>query len=312
MFSAPDFFKNIESPTLTQLLAQVIIHLYSEEVEKLRKGKAATDKMPTPEHSEPLGIYLPHLPRLPPKGIAATSIACLASVEKFEAFDDSVAAWDPCDLDHGCYKVTKSCFFFYAGRMKRDHRADTMEGCGSKAGPGSRDRDGIPPRPGLREASKRLTRIHNALCHDKGKDLQAELGNFGHENWTPLEWPDWLLLEIDSDILIRREQVDVAHAIIAPESRDNTVLQLNMGKGKTSCIVPMALAAIGNGKQLSRLIVPEPLLLPTAQMIQSRLGGLVGREIRHIPFSRKTSIDSQTLRFYRNLIRRCWKAGALC
>ena len=47
-------------------------------------------------------------------------------------------------------------------------------------------------------------------------------------------WPDWLLLEIDSDILIRWEQVDVAHAIIAPESRKNTVLQLNMGKGKSS------------------------------------------------------------------------------
>ena len=78
---------------------------------------------------------------------------------------------------------------------------------------------------------QRLTRIHNALCHGKAKGLQEELGNFGHENWSPLAWPDWLLLEIDSDILIRQEQVDVAHAIIAPESRDNTVLQLNMGKG---------------------------------------------------------------------------------
>jgi hypothetical protein len=38
-------------------------------------------------------------------------------------------------------------------------------------------------------------------------------------------------LEIDSDILIREEQIDVAHAIIAPESGENTVLQLNMGKG---------------------------------------------------------------------------------
>jgi hypothetical protein len=81
---------------------------------------------------------------------------------------------------------------------------------------------------------QRLTRIHNALCHDKGKDLQAELGNSGHENWRALEWPDWLLLEIDSDILIRREQIDVAHAIIASESRKNTVLQLNMGKGRSS------------------------------------------------------------------------------
>jgi hypothetical protein len=95
MFSAPDFFENIESPTLTQLLAQSIVGLYSEDVEKLRKGKAATDKISTPEHSEPLGIYPPHLPRLPPKGIAATSTGCLASVEKFEAFDDSAAAWDP-------------------------------------------------------------------------------------------------------------------------------------------------------------------------------------------------------------------------
>ncbi|OWY51931.1 hypothetical protein AALT_g12044 [Alternaria alternata] len=184
MFSAPDFFKNIESPTLTQLLAQVIIHLYSEEVEKLRKGKAATDKMPTPEHSEPLGIYLPHLPRLPPKGIAATSIACLASVEKFEAFDDSVAAWDPCDLDHGCYKVTKSCFFFYAGRMKRDHRADTMEGCGSKAGPGSRDRDGIPPRPGLREASKVWEAMALPYLPSWREDRRIGTDCNGYKGWT--------------------------------------------------------------------------------------------------------------------------------
>jgi hypothetical protein len=65
----------------------------------------------------------------------------------------------------------------------------------------------------------------------------------------------------------------------------------------------MAMAVIGDGKQLSRLIVPKPLLLPTAQMIQSRLGGLVGREIRHIPFSRRTNVNSQTLQLYRDLHR---------
>jgi hypothetical protein len=80
---------------------------------------------------------------------------------------------------------------------------------------------------------QRQMRIHNALYHGKVKNLQEELANTGHENWSPLEWPDWLLLEIDSDILIRQEQVVVAHAIIAPKSRNNTVLQLNMGKGKS-------------------------------------------------------------------------------
>lgn len=79
---------------------------------------------------------------------------------------------------------------------------------------------------------QRLVRIQNALYHGKHTRLQEELENSGHENWNPLEFPDWLLLEIDSDIMIRHEQVDVAHAIIAPGSGQNTVLQLNMGKGE--------------------------------------------------------------------------------
>ncbi|PSN61496.1 hypothetical protein BS50DRAFT_578491 [Corynespora cassiicola Philippines] len=148
---------------------------------------------------------------------------------------------------------------------------------------------------------QRLVRIRKALYHGKITRLQEELDNSGHENWDPLEFPDWLLLEIDSNIMIRQEQIDVAHAIIAPKSRKSMVLQLNMGKGKTSCIVPMAMAVLGDGKQLSRLIVPKSLLLPTAQMIQSRLGGLVGREIRHLPFSRRTRLEPGTLRLYTDL-----------
>lgn len=79
---------------------------------------------------------------------------------------------------------------------------------------------------------QRLLRIRNALYQGKITGLQEDLGNRGHENWDPLEWPDWLLLEIDSNILIRQEQIDVAQAIIAPSSCSNTVLQLNMGKGR--------------------------------------------------------------------------------
>ncbi|XP_014552315.1 hypothetical protein COCVIDRAFT_110619, partial [Bipolaris victoriae FI3] len=52
ILSAPELFENIESPTLVRLLAQVIISLYSEEVDKLRKGKTATDKKSTPEKKE--------------------------------------------------------------------------------------------------------------------------------------------------------------------------------------------------------------------------------------------------------------------
>jgi hypothetical protein len=60
----------------------------------------------------------------------------------------------------------------------------------------------------------------------------------------------------------------------------------------------MAMAVLADKKQLSRLIVPKALLLQTAQTMQSKLGGLVGREIRHIPFSRRTLTSQSMLRLY--------------
>ncbi|RYP37538.1 hypothetical protein DL767_002846 [Monosporascus sp. MG133] len=77
--------------------------------------------------------------------------------------------------------------------------------------------------------------------------------------------------------------------------------QLKRDQRKTSCIVPMAMALLANKKQLSRLIVPKALLLQTAQTVQSRLGGLVGREVRHIPFSRRTPTTPTMLRLYSEL-----------
>lgn len=65
-----------------------------------------------------------------------------------------------------------------------------------------------------------------------GQRLVEEYHNIGHQNWNPMEAPEWLLIQIEADILFRPEQVDVANAIIANESTTNAVLQLNMGKGK--------------------------------------------------------------------------------
>lgn len=63
----------------------------------------------------------------------------------------------------------------------------------------------------------------------------------------------------------------------------------------------MVEAVLANGLNLSRVVVPKALLMQTAQTMQARLGGLVGRAIQHIPFSRKTSTDQQTLSLYADL-----------
>jgi hypothetical protein len=79
---------------------------------------------------------------------------------------------------------------------------------------------------------QRLLRIRHIQAKGDHQKLVQEWQNAGHENWSPLEFTDWLLLEIESDLLIRNEQIDVAHAIISPTTGLNSVLQMNMGKGK--------------------------------------------------------------------------------
>lgn len=80
---------------------------------------------------------------------------------------------------------------------------------------------------------QRLRRLRTAILLEDHRAITEELHNVGHENWDPVkESPDWLLLEIDSNILIRTDQIDVTRAIIKPVSGRNSVLQMNMGRGK--------------------------------------------------------------------------------
>jgi hypothetical protein len=79
---------------------------------------------------------------------------------------------------------------------------------------------------------QQLIRIEGAVQKGNRQRLVEEQENLSHSNWKPMEFSDWLLLEIDSNILIRPGQVDVARATISPESGANSVLQMNMGQGK--------------------------------------------------------------------------------
>jgi hypothetical protein len=177
---------------------------------------------------------------------------------------------------------------------------------------------------------QRLLRIEDArLCGDDRRH-DEEQSYEGHTNWAPIDNAEWLLLEIDNDMLIRESQVDVARAIISPPSGVNSVLQMNMGQGqlaiviyvsagrmltpsigKTSCIMPMAVSVLADRKNLCRLIVPKALLFQTAQIIQSRLGGLVGRIVRHIPFTRRSPTNTETLERYQALHRSTLESGGV-
>ena len=79
---------------------------------------------------------------------------------------------------------------------------------------------------------QRFMRMKDAYQKGNIQRIREEQENAGHCNWRPIEHPDWLLLEIDANILIRYDQVEVALATISPASGSNSVLHMNMGQGE--------------------------------------------------------------------------------
>ena len=63
-------------------------------------------------------------------------------------------------------------------------------------------------------------------------------------------------------------------------------MQVNMGEGKSSVIVPIVAAILANGHQLVRVLVPKALMSQMMHLLVDRLGGLANRPVYHLPFSR--------------------------
>ena len=75
--------------------------------------------------------------------------------------------------------------------------------------------------------------------------------------------------------------------------------------------MPMAAAVLADSINLLRLVVPKALLLQTAQLLHGRLGGLVGRQLRHVPFSRKTPTKSDTIKTFYDIHKEMQKSSGL-
>ena len=80
--------------------------------------------------------------------------------------------------------------------------------------------------------SKRTSRMLQLARDDMKTQLEKELGYF--RAWQPMEHPDWLLVEIESNISIRPAQAAIADRMLNPNGNQNAVMQLNMGEGKSS------------------------------------------------------------------------------
>ncbi|CAF0959459.1 unnamed protein product [Adineta steineri] len=122
--------------------------------------------------------------------------------------------------------------------------------------------------------------------HDKIEDLEKELSNIPHSNWIPSEHISWLILELEMNITIREMQIKVARHMMQPNSNlnnqeiQNIVMQMNMGEGKTSVILPMlAVSLPSSSSNLVRIIILKSLFPTNYQSLRCKLGGLINRRV---------------------------------
>lgn len=163
----------------------------------------------------------------------------------------------------------------------------------------------------LLQRSERLRGHDPKACVDGNGDFAKETANTGHQQWDPIQQPDWLLIEIENNFLVRPVQIKIALKMISPPSSKNTVMQLFMGEGKTSVIVPIVAAALADGKKLVRVMVLKPLSGQMFQMLVQKLGGLVNRRIFYMPFSRGVEMSQQSARAIRLLYEECMQSGGI-
>ena len=95
--------------------------------------------------------------------------------------------------------------------------------------------------------------------------------------------------------------------MITPRSGNNTAMQLNMGEGKSSVIVPIVVVTLADGDQFVRVIVPKALTAQMFHLLADRLGGLVNRRIYFIPFSRSLKVNDEKVTALHKLMSECMK-----
>jgi hypothetical protein len=136
--------------------------------------------------------------------------------------------------------------------------------------------------------------------------LKQELSNRPQSVWLAQNHPEWLLLELELNITIRRTQINVAQTMInPPDQKSKMVIQLNMGEGKSTVIIPMLIAKLtATGQHLIRIFVLKSLFNSNYTYLKHTVGGLLNKRLYAFPFSRELCLDS-AIQVFESLMNEC-------
>ncbi|KAK4101180.1 hypothetical protein N658DRAFT_516062 [Parathielavia hyrcaniae] len=162
---------------------------------------------------------------------------------------------------------------------------------------------------------QRAERLINAVQRrDRRTDMLKELVNMdshGCDKGDPLVFPENLLLELEQGILIRPVQQRIAAEMRDPPNGSNSVMQLNMGEGKSSVIVPIVSVALADGERLVRAVVAKAQSNQLMHTLIGTLGGLINRRVFYLPISRPLQLTGSDAIVISRMLEICRKEGGV-
>ncbi|PVF94398.1 hypothetical protein CPB86DRAFT_818033 [Serendipita vermifera] len=160
------------------------------------------------------------------------------------------------------------------------------------------------------QSAQQVTRMLRFLREKRMHLFKFEAQN--KRKWDPFKYPDWILVEIDANISIRQHQADMAMAMMEPPGDKNSIMQLNMGEGKSSVIVPIvSLSAADAFSALSRVIVPRSQLRQQFHILRQTITSFCDRRIFHLPFKRDIKIDEELANQIHQFLSASAQSGAI-
>ncbi|TDL14074.1 hypothetical protein BD410DRAFT_867020, partial [Rickenella mellea] len=161
----------------------------------------------------------------------------------------------------------------------------------------------------LYQRSQRL--LEHALLGNV-EDFWKELKNTGAgAEVAQKHYADWLLIQIEGNFLMRPNQAHVAKEMLSPSSGENSVLQLNMGEGKSAVIAPMVASASADRSKLVRVVVLKPLAGQMFHLLGQRLSGLTNRRLFYMPFSRSVEMNIEQARRIQDMYQACMEMAGI-
>eukprot|EP00961_Rhodomonas_salina_P053465 717141-Rhodomonas_salina.1 len=129
--------------------------------------------------------------------------------------------------------------------------------------------------------------------------------------WSVHKYPEWLVFEMEGGLQIRPKQVLVAQTLL---ENPNTIVQLNMGEGKTRVILPMLVLHLSRAQDRKLLrghFLPQLLHEAKQHFERYVSASVMSRRIYKMPFHRNVELNPDRLKLMRAALEQCRRSGGL-